>query len=219
MTNIFRPFGAPPSPPARPKLPDAVLVERLVRVAPGLIQKQFRRRRVEPMDEPVCGVMGGLCIAALAHLGLAGEPMDCVAEAWNARCQTFYETGVDHPDAYRHTNDPRTLVREGVTTWEDNVLTHLVIFVPSTRQIVDLAAFQLSRPEHDIELPGALALAWDGREALFESAAGRVRYQPWPQMERMTPPPMTERVEWTLAVQRRLRPCAAIIARAVRRLD
>jgi len=131
----------------------AALVERLVRIAPKLIKRAHLRSQI-PANLEECVFHARLAYDTLAHLGIEGEPLDCTVTVWNARFEAYRQTGVDHPDAYRHSNDPSVLMRSGIDA-SAGVKMHSVVVVPSTWQLVDLSAWQLSRPGRSIQLPGA----------------------------------------------------------------
>ncbi len=192
---------------------DAVLIERLAIVAPKLIKRAYTRSQTTPQEE--CVLLARLAYDVLQHLDIAATPTDFAVTVWNARYETYRETGIDHADAYRHTNDPLTLIQSGVDV-SGGAKIHLAVVIPSTSQLIDLSVWQLSRAHRGIQLPSALCLPWDGCRARYDSTMGHVEYRPLPVIEGRRPPPLHERREWELT-RSMLRGLAKVIAKRVRR--
>lgn len=170
----------------------AVIVEGLVQHAPALIRRAYQRSRLDHRA-PQCTRMAWLAHDVLRRFEVASEPIDTIASAWNHHFATWLQSGVDHPAAYRHTNDPFVLTSLGFT---DEILTHLLVHVPATGTIIDLDCWQLTRPSRGIQLPAAIALSWDGQQAQYETPTGSVlQYRPWP--AECPAPSMESRHDWT----------------------
>jgi hypothetical protein len=150
------------------------IVAGLVQQAPALIRRAYKRGD-EPGSE--CTRMAWLARDVLRRFEVASEPVDTICSAWNARFADWLRSGVDHKDAFQHTNDPFVLLKLGVT---EIIPTHLVVYVPATAQIIDLDCWQLARPSRGIQLPAAIALPWDGRQAQYETPTGFLEYRRWP---------------------------------------
>jgi hypothetical protein len=155
--------------------------------------------------------MAWLAHDVLRRFDVASEPVDTIASAWNHHFATWLQSGVDHPSAYQHTNDPFVLTSLGDT---DEMLTHLVVYVPATATIVDLDCWQLARPSRGIQLPAAIALPWDGSRAQHETPAGSVlEYRRWP--AECPPPSMESRHDWSFGACN-FGPLSKVVARRIR---
>jgi hypothetical protein len=190
----------------------AALVERVATVAPKLIQRACARSQFTP--GAACVGFARLAYDVLECLDIAADPIDCAVTVWNERFDQWLATGIDHPDAYRHTNDPSLLLQSGVDISGGSTI-HCACIVPATQQLIDLSAWQLSRPHRGIQLPSALCLPWNGERARYASAMGRIEYWPWPVglfPPELRAPPMHERTDWTLTAGW-LRPLAKVIAK------
>lgn len=188
-------------------------IQRLIAVAPAMIRRTYHRLEIDTRDE--CVRMARLAYNTLTRLGVECEPLDCLVTCWNSRFDEYLKTGVDHPDAYRHTNDPFRLTAAGVSV-TDSLMTHLAVHVPETRQLIDFDAWQLSRPHRGLVYPGVLAISWsdDRNRWTFESPEGNAEYQPFPTSILGPPPPLDERLDWC-ATNPEMRDLAKALARKV----